>query len=117
MNNCKIKIFITISLALYFALALSEQKRIVHTTFYTTISKICSIEISTRTESPAKVPKLSAAKPRHSVLRLDIQTGIIRVPNQFPRVEKFVVIKAANLYRLNPQFSFVRYLPRDPPTA
>jgi hypothetical protein len=117
MNNGKIKIFLFISLALYFVLALSGQIGIVHPTSHSNISKICSIETSTRSESPTPLPKLSTAKPRPSVLKLEIQTCIIRVLNPFPRVEQFVVIRTINLYRLNPQFSFVRYLPRDPPTA
>lgn len=117
MNNGKIKIFFVISLALYFVLALSGQIGIVHTTSHPSISKICSIETSTRNETPAPLPKLSIVKPRPPVFKLDIQTGIVRVPDQFPRLEEFVVIKTANLYQLKPQFSFVRYLPRDPPTA
>lgn len=117
MNNCKTKILFIISSIVFLFFALSWQVQIVHTASHSTILQISSIETSTRSDSPVPVPKLLAKRPRPSVIKVEIQSGIIRIPDQFARVEKFVIIKTANLYHLKPQFSFVRYLPRDPPLA
>ena len=121
LNNvltCTKNIVLFFSVVLYFMFVFSGKLGIVHTTIYfTSAPTIAFVETTTKTESGNTKPQLVPTKPRALVLKIDIQTGTFAQTNQFPSIQKFVFIRSLSPYRLSPQISYVRYLPRDPTKA
>jgi hypothetical protein len=118
VNNYIKNIILTFCVALYFIVAFSGQIGFAPTTTtFAPTTNICYLETATKTESRTQEPQCVPAKPRPSVLKVEIQIGTIVPPHQFPIIQQFVLIRSSSPYRLSPQVSYVRYLPRDPPKA
>lgn len=111
-------IILIFCVASYFIIAFTGQLGPVPAaTTFAPSANICYLETATKNESRTQEPQYVPAKPRSSVLKVEIQIGTIVLPHQFPTVQQFVLIRSLSPYRLSPQVSYVRYLPRDPPTA
>ena len=116
-HNIK-NIILPMFVALYFIIVFSGKLGLDPTTTkFAPSDNICHIEAATKTESPTPAPKWLRPKPKSYVPKVKMQVGFTVLPNQLPSIQQFAFIKSSSHYRHSPQVSFVRYLPRDPPTA
>lgn len=116
-DNTK-NIILTFCVALYFIIAFSGQLGFAPTiTTFAPTANICYLETATNKESSKPQPQFVMLEPRPFVLKVDIQIGIIVPPNQFPIIQRYVLIRSSSPYRLSQQVSYPRYLPRDPPAV
>ncbi|MBA4311286.1 MAG: hypothetical protein C0417_01510 [Chlorobiaceae bacterium] len=116
-NNLK-NIILSLALTIYLIVALSGSAGIFHTSIaIVSTTTLSYLETATKTDDRNEQHQLVPAKPRSSVLKIELQTIAIAPPQLSPGTKKYFIIGLVNPYRLNPQISYVRYLPRDPPIA
>jgi hypothetical protein len=111
-------IVISFAIAIYFVIVShSNGVSIYKSHIYIPTSFIYYCESAARAESGDSQPEYTSEKPKSLLIKVDIQPGFLIPFIQFPRISEFVVVKSTSPYRLSPQIVYVRYLPRDPPTA
>ena len=118
MNNQFKNIILTLFVAIYFIIALTGKYDLASNhSQLTSYINACKFETSKNSSTKTNGTKYIAAKPRSLILKVEVKFNSLILPNPLPNDEKFVLIQTLSLFPFKSQTSFVRYLPRDPPTT
>jgi hypothetical protein len=78
---------------------------------------IGQLETAAKDESNSAETRWKRPKPRSTKIKFVNQIFAVVLVEKLSNVEQRVILRSSNRARSAAQISFVRYLPRDPPTA
>lgn len=111
-------IIVTLSITIFFVLEFLGPAKIVYTAnAFNPNQYSYQIETPTNTESgKSQTPSITKRLPP-LVCKVQIQSWAIIVSRPFESLQEYIILKTSIPYQLSPHISYIRYLPRDPPTA